>query len=258
MYNLRTILLFQQAEYKRIHTLAEQIHPKLCRRISYAEISDPKFNAELYDEKYKEKILPEIRKYYQTLRKMIDEHLAEFIEGWLMVNPENRWAIDRDTGRTCDSVEFNLTNKYHNYIIDLELESYISTVIGMLDDYKITMYWEHSFYTSEGGKRIYLDSYSTGKRYIESAKERFKSFRSNYELLEDLALDSKSLPYKMNLPAMSAEMAHNIRNSDLKNTIKHHKILYQFFETFGTDPEGGAYISYEDKDKKITVKRIDE
>lgn len=257
MYSLTEIRNYQDQEYTRINELAQKIHPKLLGRLSFNDIFDDDFNAERYEKMYNELIRPDVYAYRKQLRLMLNEHLHDFVLGWVCVHPETRWGIKRSDGNICTDVDWSLVDNYDDYLFDTEIEEYCELVHSMLDDYPIRTFWSQNYTLYGNGYRKNITSCNSAVSFIKYARAAFSGHKSNYEVLEKLATDSNSLPFKMLLPPMSNDIAAAVRNDELQKCVRHHKVLHSFFEIFGKNAPNGSYISGEDTNGEIIFRRND-
>lgn len=257
MYSLKEIRDYQEQEFERINDLANKIHPKLLGRLSFNDIFDDNFDAELLEKMYNELIRTEVYAYRKKLRVMLNEHLHDFVLGWTCVHPETRWGIKKDDGSICVAVDCLIVDNYDDYLFDTEIEDYCELVNEMLDDYPIRTFWSQTYTLYGNGYRKNISSCNSAATYIKYARAAFSGYKNNYEVLEKLATDSNSLPFKMLLPPMSNDIASAIRNDELQKCVKHHKVLHSFFEIFGKNAPNGSYISGEDTNGEIIFRRND-
>lgn len=257
MISIKDIQEFQISEYLNIHKEAEKIHPKLLRRLSHEDLFNPEFNAGEYDEQYKLKIKPLLTSYIEKLHSMINSHLYDFIDGWLLIHPDGHYAMEYETGKQIAiAPKKALDISEGEVLIDIEIEDYIQVVKEMLDEYTIKPYWCYSYSLYGDGLRETLLTYGTGETYIKYNRMKYNGNKKTFEVLADIAVDINSLPFKINYPIISGEMSSTIRNSDLTKITKHHKVLHSFFETFGKDAGIGNYMSSRDQNGKIIFMRI--
>lgn len=251
MHSLKEIRDYQDSEFVRIKDLGVKIHPKLLSRINFDNLMDDNFKAEEYEKKYHETIRPLIIAYKKKLKDMLNSHLVDFIEGWTLVHPEGRWAMKKSDGVICSAPDYYIIDSFDEYIFDTEIEDYCQLVYEMLDDYQILPFWERSVTLCGDGYNKHISSTYSASKYIQGARNQFSGHKTNYEVLEKLALDSNSLPYKMLLPTMSRELSSIVRSSTIQSCVKHHKVLHAFFEQFGKDASNGAYYSSEMENGEI-------
>lgn len=257
MYSLKEIRDYQEQEYERINELAQKIHPKLLGRLSFNDLFNDDFNAELYEKQYNELIRPEVIKYRTKLKDMLNDHLVKFIQGWAYVHPENRWAIRKSDGTTCTAVDWCIIDNFNDYILDTEIDDYCELVNEMLDDYKIRTFWSQNYTLYGNGYRKNIGSANSAVSFIKNNRNLFSGYKSNFEVLEKLAQDSTSLPFKMLLPPVNNNLANALRNDEFQKCVKHHRVLHSFFEIFGKNAPNGTYNSREDDKGEITFWRND-
>lgn len=257
MYSLKEIRDYQEQEHERINNLAHKIHPKLLGRLSFNDIFDDNFNAENYEKQYNELIRPHVEQYRKKLRDMLNQHLHDFVLGWVTVHPESRWGIKCSDGTICTAVDWLILDNYNDYLFDTEIEEYCELVREMLGDYPIRTFWSQNYTLYGNGYRKNITSCNSAVSYIKYARSAFSGYKNNYEVLEKLAQDSNSLPFKMLLPPMNNEVASALRNDDLQKCVKHHRVLHAFFEIFGRNAPDGTYNSREDDNGEITFRRDD-
>lgn len=242
MLSIKEIKQHQCNEYIRITELAETLHPKLIRRLTYDDIMDVNLNPELCEKMYNNKIRNEVHKYNLELRKMLNEHLNNFIEGWVLVNSESRWGIEKSDASICSTPDVLIMENFDKYIFDVQIEDYCNSVHDILSDCVIKPFWNYSYQLYGNGIRQNITAASNASTFITNVKKLFKKSQTNYEVLEQLAKDSYSLPYKMKLPPMNIDISRELKNGEIATVVEHHKVLYNFIKTFGRDdPEGGYY-----------------
>ena len=257
MYSLKEIRDYQESEYNRIKKLGANIHPKLLNRISYDILMSDEFKAAELEEQYNKVIRPLVEEYKKKLREMINEHLVKFIEGWSYVHPEGRWAIKEDTGTICSAPDYMIIQNFEDYIFDVEIDDYCHIVYEMLDDYQIKPFWTHTYTMFGDGYRKTISSTNSAVSYIINGRHQFKGYKTSYDELEKLAIDSQSLPFKMLLPPMTNTETMVLRDSSVLNIVKHHRVLHAFLEQRGEDAEAAIYTSNENSHGKITFRKED-
>ena len=257
MLSLRDIRNYQIEESTRIMSIGESIHPKLLRRFGYFELFDDSIDAAKLDKLFAEKVNQEIIAYDKKVFEMINEHMFEFIHGWVSLNSETQFGINKVTGEPLTHPTYNVYSNYDDYIIDVGISDYWELVYEMLSDFKVKPYWKYSQILYGDGYRIQVDSSGNGVHYIKYARQKFSGVRSSAEMITNLAQAVESLPYKMILPPLPRETANAMRNDEFNNMIKHHQVLNAFFERYGKDAERGEYWTHTNNDGKIKFMRND-
>lgn len=257
MKSLKEIRDYQEIEYNKIKDMGKKIHPKLLSRLSFIELMDDEFDAVGIEIQYNQTISPLIAEYKDKLKKMLNDHLVKFIEGWAFIHPEGRWGIKKDDGSIRCSPDYRIIDNFDDYIFDLEIDDYCHLVYEMLDDYSIKPFWNQSYTLYGDGYNSHISSANTAESYIKQNRIKFNGYKPNYEVLAQLAADVNSLPYKMNLPPMPHDVCSSVRNNVLQDCVKHHKVLHAFFDKFGKDAQDGAYYSSDHKDGSITFIRCE-
>ena len=258
MISIKDIRTFQINESNRIHELGAKIHPKLLRRLTFHDIMDPLFDAKHYDDMFAKYINQEIISYNKKLRDMLNQHLHDYVDGWITLCPDSRFAVRKSDGSDCYHSSYMLIDNYDDYIFDLEIEDYCKAVYEMLTSHKITPYWRYSHYMTAAGYQKFINDCTNGVNYIRAARDKFKGYKTTYEALEEIAVASNSLPYKMELPPINNDTASAINNSGLQKCIKHHLVLNAFFEKYTKEAEPGYYESWVDSTSgKIKFLRTD-
>jgi hypothetical protein len=257
MISIKEIAEFQAQQYDMITTEANKIHPKLLRRISFDELFSDDFKAQEYEDQYNKNIKPLISYYETELDTMINSHLYDILEGWIIIHPDKHFGFEFDTGKPVSVVPSDILDALNgDILINVELEDYYSVVREMKEEYTLKPFWQYSYVLYGNGQRPLLCTYSTSEAYIKYNRLLYKNVYSTYEQIANIATDISSLPFKMNYPPMDNNLKSAFVNSDLTKMLKHHKVLNAFFEKFGKDAGIGDYSSYEDENGKIKFTRI--
>lgn len=236
MYSLKEIRNYQESQFLFIQDEAKKIHNKLLRPLSMREILDDNFQADLYQEQYNERILPLVKDYNKKMWNMVESHINDFLEGWMLVHPDNHFATNLETGEYCTTVPSDILNR--DYLLyDVEISDYVQTVSEILSEYKIHQFWTMTQCLTYEGVREYVYGTNKASEYIKNARKKFSGVKRTCEQLLDIAQVVNDLP-NVNLPTISSDLANFINNSDLKKVVRHHEVLNKFFEMVGKDAEG--------------------
>lgn len=249
MLSIKEICEYQESRFLEIHAIAEKIHPKLLRRINVLDLFDPEFDASTYNTKFKECIEPLITEYKSKVKDMFSSHVRDFLQGWILIHPDNNIGIDLSTGLNITEVPLHPFNDC-DIMYDLEIEPYIATIEEKMNEYELKPFWEMEFNTVYEGYRAWMSRANNAENYIRTNRNKFNGVKNTYEQLIDIAIDINALP-SINLPPVSREMANMVHDSQLKNIVKHHKVLHQFFKKIGQDAVGEYYTS---KDSNGNIK----
>ncbi|AZU98031.1 hypothetical protein SEPL_336 [Salmonella phage SE_PL] len=249
MLSIKEICEYQERRFLEIHAIAEKIHPKLLRRINVLDLFNPEFDASTYNAKFKECIEPLIIEYKSKVKDMFSSHTRDFLEGWMLIHPDNHIGTDLSTGLHITQVpQFPFDDC--DIMYDLEIEPYIITIEEKLNEYNIKPFWEMEYNTVYEGHRAWMSRSNNAEDYIRKNRNMFNGVKNTYDQLIEIANDINALP-SVNLPPVSREISNMVHDSQLKNIVKHHKVLNQFFDKFGQDAVGEYYTS---KDSKGNIK----
>lgn len=238
---------------------SEKVHPKLLRILSFEELFDQNLDTTKCEEKYNTVIKPLIDQYYKTFDEMLNSHMRDFLEGWVLMHPEEHFAMSFETGNYIKVVPHNAYDFLEDdVLIDVELQDYWDVVREIKDDFRLRPFWERSYTMYGNGHRPTLSSYTTPQKYIKYNRELYSAPENTSKVLADLAKDLSSLPFEINYPILGRDEKSAIHHGDMKKMVKHHKVLHAFFETYGNDISTSDcdYSSFTDADENIKFTRI--
>lgn len=223
MFSLNDIKRYQIEESTRIAQEAAKIHPKLVRRFGIEELFDDKINAEILQGRYMNEIKQQVLNYNRKVQDMCDNHMYEFISGWVNIHPDGHFGINKNNGEYLTSPpSVNVLDHTNEYIIRPELSDYWDMVNEMRGEYKIKPFWSYTFYLTHNGVGQTVTECMSAVDYIKYNRKKFDGITDDYEMLVELSEKVRSLPYKMALPPISRDMAARIRNDDLNSVVNHH------------------------------------